>query len=380
MHKLESFALSVGSKIDKPQIETCFYPVVDKQFICISKESSAESKKYDFFDDVIFHIKPYLDKQGISIIEIGKSEDAPVFYTKDLRALNRMQSNFVLNKSLLYFGNLNFYSHVASHFNKPTVCPIRNDYIDSIKPYWSKNESCILLKKDTKLKPSFLDKENPKTINDVKPEAIASNILDLLKIDHQLSDISTIFTGPQYNNSIVDLIPGNYNPAQISLPKTTNIRMDKSFNYNFLLACSKLKNLILVTDKVIDKRIHHLIKDCLSQVTFFVNKDTTNTDIDSILSIGKPVLFFCKDKKNIKDIRLKFLDHDIAYYSTLTKKDLNHKDLKELKFLSKRNIIHEGSPFNSYLSMSQGKNVSKPKDCKEFWEDLSFCRVYKEKS
>lgn len=380
MHKLESFALSVGSKIDKPQIETCFYPVVDKKFICISKESSIESKRYDFFDDVIFHIKPYLDKQGISILEIGKSQDAPVFYTKDLRGLNRMQSNFVLNKSLLYFGNLNFYSHIASHFNKPTVCPIRNDYIDSIKPYWSNNESCILLKEDTNLKPSFLDQENPKTINDVKPEVVASNILDLLQIDHELSNVSTIFTGPQYNNSIVDLVPGNYNPATISLPKISNIRMDKNFNYDFLLACSKLKNLILVTDKVIDKRIHNSIKGCLSQVTFFINKDTTNADIENILSIGKPVLFFCKDKKNLKDIRLKFIDYDIMYYSSLTKKDLNYKDLKELKFLSKRNIIHEGSAFNSYLSLSQGKNISKPKDCKEFWEDLSFCRVYKEKS
>lgn len=380
MHKLESFALSIGSKIDKPQIETCFYPIVDKKFICISRESNTDSKSYDFYDDVIFHIKPYLDKEGISIIELGKSKEPLVFYTKNLRHLNRMQSNFVLNKSLLYFGNLNFYSHIAAHFNKLTVCPVNNDYIDSIKPYWINDKSSFILKKDTKLKPSSLDKENPKTINDVHPEVISSKILDLLKIDHQLSDISTIFTGPQYNNSIIDLIPGNYNPSQISLPKITNIRMDKSFNYNFLLACSKLKDLILVTDKVIDKRIHHLIKDCLSQVTFFVNKDTTNTDIENILSIGKPVLFFCKDKKNIKDIRLKFLDHDIAYYSSLTKKDLNYKDLKELKFLSKRNIIYEGSAFNSYLSVSQGKNVSRPKDCKEFWEDLSFCRLYKEKS
>lgn len=380
MHKLESFALSVGSKIDKPKIETCFYPVVDKKFICISKESNTDSKKYEFYDDVIFHIKPYLDQQGISIMEIGKSEESPVFYTKDLRHLNRMQSNFVINKSLLYFGNLNFYSHVASHFNKLTVCPVNNDYIDSIKPYWIDNESCRILKQDTKLKPSSLDQESPKTINDVHPEIIASKILDLLKIDHNLSNLSTVFTGPQYNNSVIDLIPGNYDPSKFPLPKITNIRMDKVFNYNFLLACSKLKNLILVTDKIIDKRIHQLIKDCLSQITFFVTKDTTNADIENILSIGKPVLFFCRDKKNLKDIRLKFIDHNIIYYSSLTKKDLNHKDLKELKFLSKRNIIHEGSAFNSYLSMSQGKNVSKPKDCKEFWEDLSFCRVYKEKS
>ena len=55
MHKLESFALSTGTKIHKPHIEESFYPIVHKKFICISKNSVSNAKSYDFYDDVHRH-------------------------------------------------------------------------------------------------------------------------------------------------------------------------------------------------------------------------------------------------------------------------------------------------------------------------------------
>ena len=45
----------------------------EKKFICFSTQSDMQSKDYDFFDDVVFHIKPYLESNEISVIEIGQS-------------------------------------------------------------------------------------------------------------------------------------------------------------------------------------------------------------------------------------------------------------------------------------------------------------------
>ena len=88
----------------------------------------------------------------------------------------------------------------------------------------------------------------------------------------------------------------------------------------------------------------------------------------------------CKDQKNINKIRFKFIDYDIKLYGKKTKKDLKTKTFSDLKFLSKRNIIANGTVFNSYLSLSLGTNTSTVQDQKDFWEDLPFCRVFRESS
>ena len=379
MHKLESFALSCGSKIAKPTIEKQFFPIVDKKFICISQNAETDSKNYDFFDDVIFHIKPYLDQNNISILEIGKPKRAPIFYCKNLSHLNRMQSAYVISKSLMYLGNYNLYTNIASALNKKTICVLNNDYVETIKPYWG-NENCKILLPNTDLKPSLLPQENPKTINDIAPEEVASNVLDSLGIDHDLDKISTIFNGEEYRNSIIDLVPGNFNLQSMNVNGAVNIRMDKSFDLNFLHQCNALSKINLVSDKVIPLQYLNFLKDKIEMISFFVSSKTTQEDINQLEAIGKPINLLCKDQKNISKIRFKFIDYDIKLYGKKTKKDLKTKTFSDLKFLSKRNIIANGTVFNSYLSLSLGTNTSTVQDQKDFWEDLPFCRVFRESS
>ena len=103
MHKLESFALSVGSKIETPFIDKNYYPILDKKFICVSQESISGSKNYSNFNDVMFHIKPFLEDNGINVIELGSPDSDSIFYTKNYKHTSRLQANFIINKSLLYF-------------------------------------------------------------------------------------------------------------------------------------------------------------------------------------------------------------------------------------------------------------------------------------
>lgn len=380
MNKLESFALSCGSKISKPHIEQSYFPVPFKKFICISQESNSESNNYEYMDDVIYHIKPYLDQHNISIIEIGSSESEPLFYCKNYKHLNRLQTSYVLNKSLLYFGNYNLYTHVSSHFKTKTISPVSNQYIETIKPYWSNEKTCKIIKPETELKPSFNNKENPKTINTIKPEELACQILDYLNIDHNIESIETIFIGEEYKSLSFDLIPSQIDLRTIKIPSTINVRLDKVFDLMFLLQCVHLNSFNIITDKPIPLEYLKPIKDKLSSITFFVTKKTKTRDIDSLESIGKPVKLLCKDLKNIQEVRMKFIDYKIKSYGSKSSKDLKTNTYSDLNFLSKRNVISGGNVYNSYLSLSNGKNTLSAKKCKEFWEDLPFCRIFRKNS
>ena len=379
MHRMESMALSAGAKISKPFIDKTFYPIVDKKFICVSRKAECNAKEYDFLDDVIFHIKPYLDDNGIAIYEIGNSGSKKrIFYAKDFCHLNRLQCSYVISKSLLYLGNYNLYTNIASYLQKPYICPMNVEYVDVFKPYWSDDKNSEIMIPDSDLKPSFSLQEHPKTINKINPEDVAIRVLDSLGIKHSLDKIKTIFCGEEYTQSIIDVVPGSYNIQGMNVSGPVNIRMDKVFDLNFLAQCSQLSHINIVTDKTIPNNVLNLFGENLKLISFFVDKNTNEEDISLIISKGTPLNLLCTNQKDISDIRLKFIDHQVKLFGHKTKKDLKTNTYSDLKFLSKRNIIANGQVFNSYLSLALGKNVSQVKNQKEFWEDLPFCRVFRE--
>jgi len=377
MHKLESFALSVGSKIDKPFIDKNYYPILDEKFICVSQESISNSKKYSNLNDVMFHIKPFLEDHGINVIELGSPDSDSIFYTKNYKHTSRLQANFIINKSLLYFGNFNYYSNIASALNKPIVLPSNKDIESSFKPYWSTAENCKVLMAETDLMPSRSNDENPKTIDLIYPELIAKSILDLLNIENDLDTIETIFIGDNYHLPTLDLIPSNFQLENFNNQKNINVRLDKNYDIKFLIKCKIIKSLSITTDQDIPREVLNHLKDNINNITFYVNKNTTIKTINNIQSIGKPVFLVCKSKEDLKSIQLKFIDYPIVLEEKLSKKDLKVKKLDNLIFLSKKNIISEGKAYNSFLSLSEGRNVSKVLNKKVFWEDLKYCRVYK---
>lgn len=379
MHKLESFALSSCSKIEKPYIHKQFYPIVQSKFICVSQDSLDQSKTYDYYDDVLFHIHPYLAENGISIIEIGDTKNKKLFHTTQLKGLNINQYSYILSKCDFYLGNLNLFASICGHYGKNIFCPSNNDYEESSSPYWKTKESHIIYPK-SKLKPLFIHSENPKTINKVNPENIAIKILDSLKIDHSLGKVKTIYSGENYCLESLDILPDDSLMPSVKFESSVNIRMDKEYNLNFLKSCNKLNKISITTNQVIPPEYLFFLKENIEKINLILSTSTTQREIEILESIGKPVQFFYKDKKSINDIRVKFIDKSIFEYPSFSKRDLNVKNLNNLKFLSKKNIFYKNKLYNSYLSISLGRNTSDVKDSLEFWEDLSFYRIYKQSS
>jgi hypothetical protein len=376
MHKLESFATSCGSKINKPHIDNAFYPVVDEKFICVSKESPYDAKSYDLLDDVIFHIKPYLDKNNISIIEIGKDESNSLFYTKNLKNLKFKQNSYLLSKCILYFGNTNIYAHLASAAGKNIVCASNYDYIDISKPYWMNDESLIALP-DSDHKPLFSEKENPKTINKVKPEVLACKILDLLGIKHDLNLIETIYIGPDYPNQSLDVISSNMNGKNLDQNLKPNIRLDKKFAPEFLPTFSNFNNITITTDRPIPLEFIQPIKKNVSSFIFIVDSNTNPEEVSDLSKFGKPINLFTRDKDSLPSIRLRFFDYIVMPLNEYSISSIDIDSIEGLKFLSKKNIFSDTSMFNSYLSLDKKINISNVEDIPSFWDDLNHYRLYK---
>lgn len=382
MHKLESFALSANAKIDKPHIEKSFFPILEDKFICLSSSSNEPSKSYDHYDDVVFHLKPYLDKEGIDIVQIGSNGDPAIFYSKPYFNTNRLQNSYIISKSLLYLGNYNLYANIASSSKKKIVCPSNIDYVDSFFPYWSNSRNCKILthNKDSN-KPLSSPNEQVKTINHTYPEVIAAQVLDLLGIRHDLDKIETVFIGQDYHSRVMEVLPcDNYQPSQ-HMGNNLIVRMDKNFNEQALLSIAQNKKIKIITDKIINLQILKTISESISEIAYIIDNKTTKEEVSQLSLIGKPVNLVSKDHKNIDKIRLKFIDFDVLLLTKPSKSIAGIKKVTEdMKFLSRKNILSQGQIYNTYLSEAQKQNTSKVEDSELLWEDINLIRIFKEKA
>ena len=232
----------------------------------------------------------------------------------------------------------------------------------------------------SKLKPSFLDNESPKTINQIKPETVAAQVLNCLNIDHNLDKIETIYSGDDYNLQVIDIIPGDFLPNLSDNTIPCSIRMDKNFNLNFLPTCKNLKHVNIYTDKLIPNDYIKILGDNLKSVRYFIDNTTSVEEVLSLQSTGIPIHLICKNKKELKKLRLKFIDDIVHEYYTFSQNDLKVDSLDNLYFLSKKNVIEHGQVYNSYLSAKAKANLGEVKDCPELWEDLSFFRIFRKSS
>jgi len=380
MHKTESFALSSGSKISKPFINQLYFPLVEEKYICISKSSKFPSENYGFLDDVAFHINPYLEKNDIKIIQIGTTSESSIYYSKNYNFLNINQAAYIIKNSLLYIGNLNIYSNIASMFGVKIVCPSKISYINSIKPYWSKASNCKILQSNRKnFKPISAPEESPKTINDIHPEKVGKAILDLLKIKNNLNKIKTLYTGSGYESKTIEIIPNFVPEPNFPIEGVLNVRLDKHFDVNNLIKIAQSKKVNIVTDQVIDKNSLKLIKDNIESITFYINSETDPKEIDYLSQLGKPVKLLAKNLKNLQEMRVKLLDYDITEVKEQSKSDTGIKSITpNTKFLSRKTVLSEGQVYNSNLSASLKQNNVSVLDSKDFWEDLDFIRIYEE--
>lgn len=309
MHLLERYATSCGVKISKPYIYENFFPLPVDKYISFQPFSKYPSKNYDYWDEVISMINPYLLERDIKIIQIGAKQDRPVVNTYNLCGQTSIQqAAYIIKHAIMHVGADSFAAHIASGYDKKIVALYSNNNINNVKPYWSKEKDIILLSPKIDRKPQYSVDEFPKNINKIKPEIIAKSILKLLDINSNKLPHS-IFIGDDYINKTLQIIPDNpIDPRQFNIENLI-IRMDYSFNEKALEVYLQHKKCIIFTNKPISMDLLMRYKSNIPQIVYIIDKDNDPNFIKNLKysSINYAMISWLDDRE-LNKYKLDYMD------------------------------------------------------------------------
>ena len=382
MHLIEQYALSCGIKIDKPLIQTLFFPVECEKYITLHASSGMESKNYDYFNDVIEIIYPYLQKNNISIIQIGAKEDKQLPNCIHYNGSTSIrQTAHLIENAMLHLGNDSFSTHVASGFDKKIVCLYSILYKECCGPYWGNSKDHVLLESDRGgQKPSFSNKESPKTVNFIEPEDIACGVLDLLNIEHDANKIETIHIGNQYHKESLSVVPNHIMAKSFARGQPVNIWGHECFDEQNIAKWAYDRKCNIFLDKPMELKYLQVVKDNINYINYYVSEDDEPKYFQSLQKLGIKFNLLSKDKENISNIRIKFFDWNVTLMDTKTKKDLDNpeKICDNSFYKCSMKIVSGGQIYNSKTAwkFNQPGDHNQVIDCEEFWEDLNVLRIY----
>jgi hypothetical protein len=346
MHLIERYATACGVKIDKPYIYDTFFPVNVEKYISFQPFSKYQSKNYDYWDEVVVIISPYLQQNNIALVQIGVKDDKAINNTLNLCGqTNISQAAYIIKNSIMHVGADSFAAHIASGYDKKILALYSNNNINNVKPYWTKPEDMVLLSPKINKKPQYSVNEFPKSINNIKPEDIAEGILKLLNISHGNLP-KTVYIGNEYINKTLEIIPDKpINPAQIALD-TLVIRMDYVFNEQVLELFLQQKKCIIFTNKPINEELLKKYKQNIPQLIYLVEKDNDTTFVKTLKrnTINAGFMSYLSEEE-LNQFKLDYMD-----YGLIVKRDHPTDKIKinnNTYFKSSRILISSEGQFNS---------------------------------
>jgi hypothetical protein len=361
MHILEQYALNCGLKINKPYIYEKYFPLPFEKYITFNPFGKFNSRKYSYWQEVIDLITPILNKENIHIVQMGgQNEIGYNNCTHLMGQTNFNQTAYIINNSLLHFGVDSFPVHVASYFDKKIVALYSNMYLSQSKPYWSNHENIELIQADLKnKKPSYSAEENPKIINNIKPEEIVKKILKLLSINHDFEH-ETIFTGSRYEHYILESIPSIILPPEVLPGTLLNIRFDyieqiEEKDYICTLNNLNNRNCAIITDKPI--QIEHLLqlKDKITGIMYDIT--FKNIDFDFVNKVkfhGIKIDFIFNKSKNkdetiLNNRKLELIDYP-ELINIIESQEKPKEEIKQSNFYKSKKLFFANN--KTYLSFA----------------------------
>lgn len=359
MHILEQYALNCGLKIDKPYIYEKYYPLPFEKYITFNPFGKFNSRKYAYWQEVINLLTPILQEKNINIVQIGGANEQGYHNCLQLMGqTNFHQTAHIIKNGLLHFGVDSFPIHMASYFDKKIVALYSNMYASQSKPYWSDPKNVKLIQADLDgKKPSYSPEEDPKIIDNIKPEEISNEILNLLNISKKLEH-NTIFIGKHYNNIIIESIPSTILPQQFFPNLLLNIRFDyitkiEENDYICTLNNLNIRNCAIITDKPIEIEKLLQLKDKLVSIFYDItfNKIDFNF-INKVKFYGVKIDFIFNKSKNKNEENLNNKKLELIEYQELINIIENQEkpiaQILQSEFYKNKKILFANN--NTYLS------------------------------
>jgi hypothetical protein len=361
MHVLEAFATSSGLKISKPYIYDKYYPLNFEKYIIIeTNDAKYQSRNYDYWQEVINLILPKLRENNINILQFCGQNDPRLINTYTIVGCTINQKAYLIKNSIVYIGSNSLGLQLASNYNKKIVGLYGNIYASQNKPYWSKEEDLTLIQAfDEKSKPSYAPQENPKVINNIKPDVLARAILNNLNINYNIkTKFSSIGFG--YMNKTIELVPNMVvNPSSFGAPSII-VRMDIEFNENALQAQLTQSKCLIITNKVISENLIKNYKSNITQIVYKIEKENNPSFVSFLKSENISfVLISDLSEEEINNIKINYMD--LGLILKLNHKNKNDYDYKNIKYYKSNHFILS----NNKLYMSEAA-VEKDLPIKDF--------------
>ena len=385
MHVLESYALQNDFQIDKPFIYERYFPLAIDKFITIDTSSMGTSAMaYDYWQLVVDIILPYLKERDITIIQLGDKDDQPLKNCyMAIGQCNFNQKAYVVKKSLLNISSNNETSHVASAYgNKQIVLFPNNCHVGQFKPYWSDPENLTVIPTEcsSSNNPSFNPNENPKSINSIKPERIASEILVKLGIHGYVSEFKTIKIGSLYSKPKIESNLTNLIDVKKLGVNSLIVRMDLNFNEESLALQLNQCHCSIITNKSFNPQILSQYKSKIVELVYYLEDDNDPNFIQKAKENSINYLVRSrKDTAQTNDFKLQYMDYGLVQQiPQVTQDDIEElKGLKNLYYKSKHFIIHQNSFYPGSAAVKNQKygastmegELNPVIDDPLFWED-----------
>tara|TARA_Y100000310_G_scaffold341514_1_gene440895 strand:+ start:2474 stop:3676 length:1203 start_codon:yes stop_codon:yes gene_type:complete len=396
MHLIESFALNSGLKIGKPYIYESYIPIPinSKKYITFQPHGQKEftCRAYSYWQEVLDILRPHLNKKEIALIQLGLKDER--LYKGSLNMIgktNLNQAAYLIKNSCLHLGIDSYGVHFASGYGKKIVALYVNMLPSNSGPYWSKKKDVKLISPKRKKNelPSYAVHEDPKTIDRIKPEEIASAVCALLNIDYDYP-YKTIYIGEEYSYKRVEIVPTNYVENWRDFEVDSMIlRMDKFFDEKTCISQLNLSPCSIVTDKPINLEIIKAFKNKIIELVYFV-RDTRDIEyIKRLKTTGIKLYLVCDlPEKKFNDIKIEYIDiAPIVHKVSATKEEFLKKakieSLDDIYFKSSCAVIREQGLYSSYAKGDTSQinyltaTPQKVIDEELFWQDISRMMFFK---
>jgi len=387
MNLTEKMALDCGVKISKPYLDKYFLPLKNDNFIIFDTRSKNPYGEYDYFNDVIDLIKPYLNKLKIEIFQLATEKNAKLNCNKLFISLNKKQENYLISKAKILIANQNYTLHVASVFNIKSIGLYSLYDSKNTRPVWNKSSQIILESDRDGNLPSYGQlKESPKTINFISPYKVAKNILDNLNIENNLGKYELVHLGKSYNQKIIEIVPDFISSEDFMKHRSINLRLDyiKNLNASVFHYWVSNRKVNIITDKDINVSLLTPYKNNILLLTIMMSPNISENFLKLCKNSGIQIKIFCDDKEKLNEYRFKFLDWEINKDFDDNKKIETINNFSESsKFISSKILISKGKQFSCKANYLANKHLDKTEEnvilCKEFEQEIEFFKIYNER-
>ena len=387
MNLTEKMALDCGVKISQPYLDRYFLPIRNDNYIIIDTRCKNANGEYDYFNDVLDLIKPYLKEVNIDIFQIATDKNAKLACDKCFITINKKQENYLISKARLLISNENYSLHIASVFNTKSIGLYSLFNPINTRPVWNTNSQIILESHRDGNLPSYGRlNESPKTINFISPYVIAKNILNSLGISNDLERFELVHLGKSFNQKIVEIVPDFVSDANFMKDRSINLRLDyiKNLNssvFNYWVSNRKVN---IITDKDININMVAPYRNNILLMTIMLSENISEKFLKHCKSIGLKLKIFCDDKNKLEEYRFKFLNWDVHqdFENEGTLNKLTNLS-KNSKFISSKILISKGKQFSCKANYFANKHLDNSEESvilsKEFEQEIEFFKIYNER-